>query len=315
MIGEYDEAGQLYARALSIRRKQFGDRHPIVATTLNNLAIQLKKQKKYDEALPYYVEALSIRREVFGQYHEEVAASLNNLAVLHDVMGQRNEALRLHEEALNIRIKLFGPDDLQVADSLNNLGQLYKKLGNIPKAKSMFEQALKIRLINHGEDHPDVRATQACIAGLSAIDSATVASRSYTSGGASVNDDISLGSKGSKGSKGSGGGQKAEVPEPPLVLPASGTITLRIYGRDHFLLAMSLRDIGLKIASEGFINQSKPMLEQSLTLLKLALHENDEEVCIRWSNTKDHSCFRLLRDQPIWLMYLKMLVKLTSLCV
>ena len=42
----------------------YGDEHPSVATSLNNLAILLKAQGKHDEAEPLYRESLAMMRRV-----------------------------------------------------------------------------------------------------------------------------------------------------------------------------------------------------------------------------------------------------------
>ena len=233
ILGALDEARPLYEKSLAIRKKQYGDRHPAVATALNNLGLLLKKQRKYEEAKPKYLQALAIRREVYGNTHADVAASLNNLALLFDAMQQRAEALKFHEEALFIRYQVVGPDSKLVAESYNNIGLLLKKMGQIPRAKEMLEKALAIRL-KHGDDHPDVKATQAAIASLAA--SVTTVSNS------------------------------------------DNVVHLRVFGREHYNLAMSLRFIALKLVDEGYVAQSRAMFEQSLALLKMALPETDEEV-------------------------------------
>ncbi|GBG34394.1 Kinesin light chain 3, partial [Hondaea fermentalgiana] len=54
--GEYIEALQMLEEALSIKKESLGDRHPSVATTLNNIAGVYRAQGRYEEALAYYEE-------------------------------------------------------------------------------------------------------------------------------------------------------------------------------------------------------------------------------------------------------------------
>ncbi|GBG35209.1 Kinesin light chain, partial [Hondaea fermentalgiana] len=63
-----------------------GDRHPSVATTLNNIAFVYRAQGRYEEALAYYEEALSIRKESLGNRHPFVVIVLNNIRVLRALM-------------------------------------------------------------------------------------------------------------------------------------------------------------------------------------------------------------------------------------
>ena len=91
----------MYEESLRIRRKTFGNEHPSVAESLNNLAQLLRAQVrakgrtllsqvalncslqgKYDEAKLMHEESLRIRRKALGNEHPDVAQSLNNLAGL-----------------------------------------------------------------------------------------------------------------------------------------------------------------------------------------------------------------------------------------
>ena len=80
--GKYDEAEPLYKEALAIRKKVFGDEHPSVAESLNNLAGLLYSQGKINEAIPYFKETITIFKKVYGDEHPNVATALNNLAEL-----------------------------------------------------------------------------------------------------------------------------------------------------------------------------------------------------------------------------------------
>ncbi|GBG30435.1 Kinesin light chain 3 [Hondaea fermentalgiana] len=77
--GEYIEALQMLEEALSIRKESLGDRHPYVATTLNNIAYVYKAKGRYEEALTYWEEALSILKESLGDRHPYVAAVLESI--------------------------------------------------------------------------------------------------------------------------------------------------------------------------------------------------------------------------------------------
>ncbi|GBG32105.1 Kinesin light chain [Hondaea fermentalgiana] len=75
--------------ALSIRKERLGDRHPDVATALNNIATVYRAQGRYEEALAYYEEALSIRKDALGDRHPDVANSRNNMRNIREEMQAR----------------------------------------------------------------------------------------------------------------------------------------------------------------------------------------------------------------------------------
>src|SRR5260370_773531 len=79
----YADAEPLFKRALAIREKALGTNHPLVATSLNNLAELYRAQGRYAEAETLYQRALAVREKALGLDHPNVAQSLNNLAELY----------------------------------------------------------------------------------------------------------------------------------------------------------------------------------------------------------------------------------------
>ncbi|MEB3291352.1 MAG: CHAT domain-containing protein, partial [Leptolyngbya sp.] len=100
--GRYGEAEPLYQESLAIRRELLGDRHPNVATSLNNLALLYQAQGRYGEAEPLYQESLAIRREQWGDRHPDVANSLNNLALLYQIQGEMEPSLTYWQQGLAV---------------------------------------------------------------------------------------------------------------------------------------------------------------------------------------------------------------------
>lgn len=80
--GQYAQAGPLYQRALAIKEKALGPEHPLVATSLNNLAAPYDDQGQYAQAEPLYQRALAILEKALGPEHPAEAASLENAAML-----------------------------------------------------------------------------------------------------------------------------------------------------------------------------------------------------------------------------------------
>jgi tetratricopeptide (TPR) repeat protein len=116
--GRYGEAEPLFQEALGIRREQLGDRHPLVALSLNNLAALYNNQGRYDEAEPLYQQSLELSRELLGdspaetlrERHPDVAGSLFNLGALRYNQGRYPETLDLFLEAEDIYLTTLGTD-------------------------------------------------------------------------------------------------------------------------------------------------------------------------------------------------------------
>ena len=60
--GKYDDAESLHKQALTVRRKVFGEEHPDVAQSLNNLAEVYRAQVRFS------VHFFSITTPRYGEY-------------------------------------------------------------------------------------------------------------------------------------------------------------------------------------------------------------------------------------------------------
>jgi tetratricopeptide (TPR) repeat protein len=56
-LGEYRKAIKYYEQALSIGKEVYGERHPVVATTLNNLGQAWANLGEYEKAIEYIQKA------------------------------------------------------------------------------------------------------------------------------------------------------------------------------------------------------------------------------------------------------------------
>ncbi|GBG25815.1 Kinesin light chain 3 [Hondaea fermentalgiana] len=163
----FDSALANYEEALSIRKEALGDRHPDVATTLNNIAGVYDDQGRYEEALAYYEEALLIRKKSLGDRHPDVATTLSGIASVYYSRSRDEEALANYEEALSIREEALGDRHPDVATTLNNIADVYYSQSRYEEALANYEEALSIRKESLGDRHPDVATTLNNIAGES----------------------------------------------------------------------------------------------------------------------------------------------------
>jgi len=157
--GLYALAEDPHQRGLKARQELLGDRHPSVATSLNNLALLYESQGRYAEAEPLYIQALALYKELLGDRHPNVATSINNLAALYRSQGRYAEAEPLLKQALLLRQELLGDRHPDVATSLNNLALLYSSQGRYAEAEPLYKQALLLRQELLGDRHPDVASS------------------------------------------------------------------------------------------------------------------------------------------------------------
>ena len=159
-MGRFDEAGQVYHRALAVAAGRAG--HPddaTMATLYHNLGGLEHARERYAAGEPYARRAVAIREQLLGPNHPEVAADLAALAPILDAQGKRREAAAMMVRSLGILEQAYGPDHYEVAVTLNNLAALCYAEGNRAEALRLYSRALAIKEKQLGSDHPDVATT------------------------------------------------------------------------------------------------------------------------------------------------------------
>jgi len=91
----YAKAEAFYQHSLRIREQALGPDHPLVGTSLNNLAGLYADQGKHAEAELLYQRALRIREQALGPDHPYTREVVRNYARLLRKMGRETEATQL----------------------------------------------------------------------------------------------------------------------------------------------------------------------------------------------------------------------------
>lgn len=153
-LGQFEQAEEHFRTALAMRRDSLGNKHPQVASILNNLADLLYLEGRAEETDSLYREALDLLER--DQFSLEVARSLNGLALLSNDAGDTVKAEEMLKRALAIHEKGQRRDHAFAATVATNLGILYTHLGRYEEAGPMFERAKYIQDVKLREGHPDV---------------------------------------------------------------------------------------------------------------------------------------------------------------
>jgi serine/threonine-protein kinase len=155
-MGKYEEAGQVFGRALELRLKTGPEENLGVASSFNNLGAVMFYLGKYEEARERYARALALREKILGPEHPRVARSLSNLGNALRELGRYEEARQVHARALSLREKALGSEHPDVAGSLNNLSAVLEELGRYQEARDAQARVLAIWEKTLGPEHPDV---------------------------------------------------------------------------------------------------------------------------------------------------------------
>ncbi len=165
-LGVYREAQDQIARALEIRRRLQGERHPDTLSTMNNLAIVFIRQGKYEEAEPLARRVLALRRDVLGAEHSDTLRTMVTLATIYYFQGKYSQAEALEEKALEAGRRIRGPDDPEILQATVDLAATYKREGKYAQSEPLYTQALRIRRRISGPEHPETLLVMNNLAGL-----------------------------------------------------------------------------------------------------------------------------------------------------
>jgi serine/threonine protein kinase/tetratricopeptide (TPR) repeat protein len=245
-IGDLEQASAMHTEALAIRKRKFGNEHPDVAHSLNEVALVLEYQNKLPEAETMHREALAMRRKLLGNEHPDVAESMNNLASVFHGRGKLAEAETMHREVLAMQRKLLGNDHANVATSLNNLAVVLHDDGNLGEAEIIYRETLAMQRKLFGNDHPRIADTLNNLASL-------------------------LHARGKLG--------EAETMHREAL-----TMQRKLLGNDHASVARSLNNLALTLCDQGKFVEAETVLRETLVMRRKILGEEHPDVATSLNN-------------------------------
>jgi nephrocystin-3 len=153
---DYASATAFCCKALQMRKKCFGVKHPDTATSIDQLAGLLQLGGNNRAAIRLYNLAYYVRKSVLDDEHPHTASSLNNLATALYDAGEHERSECYFRKALVQRQKRLGERHPSVARSLNNLALVLSDQGNFEEAEHLLIAASLICESCFGFEHPDV---------------------------------------------------------------------------------------------------------------------------------------------------------------
>ena len=142
--GNLDKAEQLARQALAEAEKSFGATHKNTETSVGNLALVLRFQKRYEESEKHYRRALVLREKSLGAAHPSTALMTLNLADVLQAQKKYAQAEKLQRSVLPIFEAAHG-DDPKTATALNNLGANLRMQERYKEAEPVLRRALAMK--------------------------------------------------------------------------------------------------------------------------------------------------------------------------
>jgi eukaryotic-like serine/threonine-protein kinase len=169
-LGRLDEAQAQYEQALAIRQRIFGNRHPQVAASLNNIAKLWMEREDYRTAEDYYRRSLTLITELTeGRGSAGAGPDITVSHATHNLAGcllaqdRHAEARQLFARALEIRRRILPDDHPFVGASRLGLARAALGMGETALADAEARAALAIYRARLRDDHPDLADALECL--------------------------------------------------------------------------------------------------------------------------------------------------------
>jgi serine/threonine-protein kinase len=153
-LGRYERSEQVLERALSLKRRVHGPRHPETAAALERLAWTLKDVGAYERADSLLDRSLSILRSGHGPDSLR-ALVYNGRGVVAFEQSRYDAAETWHRQALALRRQLFPDGAPPLAYSLYNLAVTRHEQDAHDEAERLYREALAVARSHLPAKHPE----------------------------------------------------------------------------------------------------------------------------------------------------------------
>ena len=147
-------AEQHLEASLKIRRREFGEDHPVTLDTLSCFGSIWSQQGRNKESMKLHERILKTRRRVLGSEHTDTLYSMNALARRYTVNERYEEAEALALEVVETRERLLGEHHPDTVEDITTLCRLYTKWNRLREAQMWGLRGFELCRSIYGEKHP-----------------------------------------------------------------------------------------------------------------------------------------------------------------
>lgn len=152
--GRWREKEAVDQKALELRRKVLGERHPYTLESIASLAAAYHYQGQHEKAKACYKKAMELRRQTLGEKHPDTLRAMTLLGQVYQSHGQYKEAEALYKKALPLQREVLGEKHMHTLQSLASISGVYHYQGRYAEAKPIKVETLAIQREVLGEKHP-----------------------------------------------------------------------------------------------------------------------------------------------------------------
>jgi tetratricopeptide (TPR) repeat protein len=149
-LGDLDRSLELFRTCIGKTLETLPPSHPVLGSTMNNLASLYEKLGENDKALELYDRSLELSKQYKGGYHLGTLIKFWNIALLKGSIGDYCGACECFRAAAEGYEVIYG---LAHADTLKSLQELWKmhiRLGQVEDAQKVMEKISKGKKASSG---------------------------------------------------------------------------------------------------------------------------------------------------------------------
>jgi tetratricopeptide (TPR) repeat protein len=139
---------ELDQRALKINEATFGPEHPVIATSLNNLAAASFQLHDYAGAEMLFQQALSNWKVSSSPNQVLMGDTLRNLGMVYLAEGRNSDALEYYKRAIDTHEAALGPNCPPLIADLEAYAAVLRRVDDYAGAEKASVRALGIQVRN-----------------------------------------------------------------------------------------------------------------------------------------------------------------------
>ena len=101
--GKTEEAIKVAEKAIKVAEETFGEKHPYVSSSLNNLALLYIADTQFEKAEKTYEKSLKIAEELLAKDDPNIVNILENMIKCNEEMGKMEKVRQLEAKLDDIR--------------------------------------------------------------------------------------------------------------------------------------------------------------------------------------------------------------------
>lgn len=134
----YEEALEVFVKAVAAAKKEFGVNDVNYAWTLQSMAVLQLYTARYEESERSFLEAMDIHQRLAGKNNVEYESYLNGIVSLYLTVGNAEKALKYYEESVLIAKAVHGVNSDEYLNTLKGLADQYIDNGNVARAEKLL---------------------------------------------------------------------------------------------------------------------------------------------------------------------------------